>query len=115
MVNVFRLKNFMLGHMINMGKHASHENPPDLPYFGKQKQNIPNEKPTPSKVKCLPAEEPDVIALSPATLSPGKRIQYRSQCMEQLSKWHSLLESGVVSQQQYSILQASILDDITKL
>lgn len=85
-------------HMIHMGKHTSYESPPDLPYFGKHKQ------------QNVLSETPAVVALS-----PGKRIHYRTECMDQLSKWHSLLEKGVVSEEQYSLLQASIMEDITKM
>ena len=37
-----------------------------------------------------------------STKSPGKRIQYRSECMDQLDKWHLLLSRGVITQEQYS-------------
>ena len=72
-----------------MKKHDSLDNPPDKPLF-KKKQ----------------AES--------STKSPGKRIQYRSECIDQLDKWHSLLSRGVIKQ-QYSELQESILSDIKRL
>lgn len=92
-------------HMIHMGKHASYENPPDLPYFGKKRET--------SKPSTKPSTHHEMPAA--ISISPGKRIHYRSECMDQLSKWHSLLERGVISEEKYSSLQASILEDITKL
>ena len=80
-------------HMIHMGKHQSYENPPNLPYFGKQKKAVDPETRTSS--------------ITDNSISPGKQIQYQSECMDQLSKWHSLLERGIISQDQYGALQGS--------
>ena len=46
------------------------------------------------------------------TLSPGKRISYRSECIDQLDKWHALLEKGAISNTQFQELQQTILGDI---
>ena len=48
------------------------------------------------------------------SLSPGKKIQYRSQCIDQLDKWHSLMEHGAISLDQYSEMQSTILGDLKK-
>ena len=45
-------------------------------------------------------------------MSPGKRIKYRSECIDQLDKWHALLEKGVIDQAQFKELQDTILHDI---
>jgi len=34
------------------------------------------------------------------------------QCIDQLSKWHVLLESEAITEAQYNELKATILDDI---
>jgi len=34
------------------------------------------------------------------------------QCIDQLSKWHVLLELGAITEAQYNELKATILDDI---
>ena len=77
-------------HMLNMKKHDSYDAPPKKPFFK-------------SKV---------VVAESSTKLSPGKRITYRSECIDQLDKWHTLLERGTISQEQFEELQATILNDI---
>lgn len=47
-----------------------------------------------------------------SSMSPGKRIQLRSECLDQLTKLHSLLENGGVPAEQYHTLQEAILGDI---
>ena len=77
------------GNMMMMKKHDSYDRPPDKPFFKQQ----------------------------PATAirSLGRRIHYRSECMDQLDKWHSLLQCGVITQEQYTEMQESILSDIKKI
>ena len=79
------------GNMMMMKKHESYDHPPDKPFFKQKKEG------------------------QPGTKSPGKRIHYRSECMDQLDKWHSLLQRGVITQEQYTEMQESILSDIKKL
>ena len=54
----------------------------------------------------------DVSAKS--VMSPTKRVSLRTQCIEQLDKWHRLMESGAISQQQYDELQSKLFDDLKK-
>ena len=82
-------------HMIHLKKHASYDTPPDKPFFRTKRPNSDS-----------------VTAIG---FSPSKRINLRSQCIEQLDKWHSLMEKGAISSQQYEELQATILSDIKKL
>jgi hypothetical protein len=82
------------GHMIQMRKHESYENPPDKPFF--------RSKATSSK------------PITSDSLSPGRRISYRTQCIDQLDKWHLLMERGALSPEQYKDMQQSILADIQK-
>ena len=86
-------------HMIHMGKHASYDNPPDLPYFKKCSK------------KSGSAAQPTVDQ-AVSSLSPAKRVQLRSECIDQLSKLHSLLEKGGMPTEQYNALQEAIFTDI---
>lgn len=76
-------------HMVNTQKHDSLDNPPDKPFFRKKTK--------------------DGVGVS-----PGKRISLRSECINQLDKWHQLKERGVISSDQYEQLQKTILTDIQK-
>ena len=58
-------------HMIDMKKHSSYDTPPHKPFFKRAVSG--------TKELCM---------------SPGKRIKYRSECIDQLDKWHALLEKG---------------------
>ena len=90
-------------HMMHIGKHSSSEEPPNVPYFtrGRTKMSSPqsgDELPTP---------------MSPTSpMSPTKRVSLRSECIEQLNKWHSLLEKGIITQANYDRVQQTILKDI---
>ena len=76
--------------MIQLKNHDSYEVPPSKPFF---------------KTKKAATTPPSV------TLSPGKRISYKMECINQLDKWHSLLEKGVISKTQFDELQGTILND----
>ena len=69
------------GHMIQMRNYESYDNLPDKPFF--------RSKATSSK------------PITSDSLSPGHRISYRSQCINQLDKWHLLMERGAISPEQY--------------
>jgi hypothetical protein len=86
-------------HMINMGKHSSKDDPPDLPFFGKKKKAMESTSVTPST--------------SVHADSPSKWVGVRTQCIDQLTKWHDLLKSGAISPSQYEELKGTILKDMS--
>ena len=88
-------------HTLDMGKHDSCDQPPDLPFF------VGRKKPTTSH-SVVPNE-------SDHPQSPGKRIRYRSECMDQLNKWHTLMEKQIITQEQYQGFIGTILQDIENL
>ena len=47
----------------------------------------------------------------PVNVSLGKRINMRSECIDQLEKWHRLMECGSISNEE---LQETTLKDIKK-
>ena len=72
-------------HTIDMGKHNSYDNPPDLHFLVGKK---------PPKARAMQSTSISATAVvtqgSAATSqpqSPGKRIRYRGECMDQLTKW----------------------------
>lgn len=80
-------------HLIQMKKHSSLETAPDKPFWRNSKKSTKS---------------------SSVAVSPGKRINLRGQCVDQLQKWHSLLESGAISENQYEDFKSTILEDINK-
>jgi len=41
-----------------------------------------------------------------------KKLQMRTELIDQLKKWHSLLQDGGISQVQYNKLQGKIMKDM---
>ena len=68
-------------HLIQMGKHESYDSPPNKPFWKK-----PSGKHSSTSTDLA------------VTVSPGKKVQLRDQLVEQLSKWHDLLEKGGINQ-----------------
>lgn len=98
-------------HLIHVGKHDSHDDPPDLPYFrGTKKRKLQTasegRENSPPSPQAASKSSPSIIT------SPSKRVGLRSQCIEQLVKWHSLLEKGAISQLQYDEMQKAIMEEI---
>uniref|UniRef100_A0A1X7VUW7 Uncharacterized protein n=1 Tax=Amphimedon queenslandica TaxID=400682 RepID=A0A1X7VUW7_AMPQE len=78
-----------------LGKKHNEASPPSKPFFKKAGKK----------------KEPDITSSS---LSLGKRIHYCSECIDQLDKWHSLFEKGVITTAQFAELQSTIMDNIKK-
>ena len=83
-------------HLIQMKKHASYDNPPDMPYFKKALDN-------------------SALVSAEAGISPCKKLNMRTACIEQLDKWHGLLEKGGITQGQYTQLQEKIMSDMLRM
>ena len=89
-------------HVVNLGKHGSLDEPPDLPFLEREKQVL--EKPhLKHRTQWFPQQVPKVQA---------KRFGVRTECIDQLSKWHGLLTKGAISQSQYEELKQTILKDM---
>ena len=105
-------------HMIHMGKHQSFENTPNRAYFGKNPKATHNPLASSEPASAEPAST-EPASTEPASTVPASaplsNIHRRSECIDQLSKCHSLLEKGVISKEQYDILQKRILDDIARM
>ena len=76
-------------NLIQIKKHDLYEAHQNKPFFGKQQ---PESNGTVS--------------------SPGKHIQLRTQCIDQLTKWHKLFEDGVISNENQ--MHRTIVSDIKK-
>ena len=80
-------------HLIQMGKHSSTVHPPDKPFFHKSKKG------TSKSSSSTPHSNP---------------ITLRGDCIDQLMKWHDLLDIGAITQAQYEDTKAKILEDTKK-
>ena len=82
-------------HLVQMKKHDSLEVAPDKPFWRNKKKGISSS--------------------TGAVVSPSKQISLCGQCVEQLQKWHVLLESGGIDKVQYNEFKATIMSDIKVL
>lgn len=78
--------------LIQMKKHDSYDNVPNKPFF-----KTGNGKG------------------SSVGVSPGKRLNMRSECIDQLDKWYRLMEKGAITSDQYQEIQDNIMTDIKKM
>ena len=90
-------------NMVQMQKHTSLEEPPSGRFFKTQSERKGGEE-----------ESTTRSAPDPTALSSAKRVTLRTQCIEQLERWHQLMEKGGISKEQYDELQANILSEIKK-
>ena len=74
-------------HMISVGKHCSFEDPPNLPYFVGKARSHKDDTADPQHALSMSTDKPSSIAVS---LSPGKCVSLRTECIDQLSGINSL-------------------------
>lgn len=93
-------------HCIHMKTHSSYDDPPDKPFFraGSSKHTKSSDK----------QDSPSIAAQASDPISPGKRINLRSKCMDQIEKWHQLFMKGIISEEQYKELVDKVWNDIKK-
>ena len=93
--------------MIRLKKHHSLDEAPDKPYFrGRKRPATENNQ--------SPVSESKKTRVPPA-ISPGRKVNVRSELIDQLEKWHKLLDLGVIAQEEYDELRGKILSDIKTL
>ena len=86
-----------------MGKHGSYDSPPYLPYFRGYKNKTQEPEPDCATKSVDP---------QPTVQSPSKKIMNRTECINQLDKWYTLMERGGINKQQYEELQQKIMKDM---
>ena len=93
-------------HMLHIGTHDSTQDPPDKPFsrFSKLKH--------PDREELVSTPEAKKAAVSH---SPGRRVNMRSELIDQLKKCSELVDSGAISDEIFHDLQTTILSDIKNL
>ena len=97
--------------LVQLGKHASHDKPPDYPFFRtSKKKSIHSAESSPSATATTPTK-----STAPAVgMSPGRRVNLRTECLQQLKQLGELLENGSISPDQHLKLKEAIMSDIYK-
>ena len=75
--------------MIQLGTYVSYDTAPDKLFFKTGKKGA-----------------------SSVRVSPGKRLNMRSECIDQLDKWYRLVEKGAITSAQYTEIKDDIMADI---
>ena len=87
---------------MQMKKHGSLDVPPDKPFWRMKKGKETK-------------RDQGAASIPPSSVSsPGKRIELRGKLVDQLLKWHQLVEKGGITQEQYDQLQLTIMSDVNK-
>ena len=73
-------------HLIQIKKHTSYDVPPNKSFW--------KASPEASTSKSTPGN-------GEVTVSPGKHVNLRGQCVQQLGQFYDLLEKGAISKEQY--------------
>ena len=76
-------------HMFRVGMHDTLEEPPDKPFFHGVGQKRPQE--------ASSTTSPERKKVVSGSLSPGKRVNVRSELIDQLKKCQELVESGAIT------------------
>ena len=99
-------------HMVRLKTHDSLEEPPDKPFFRGRKRPTTTRMETNSPSGKAPESK---RAAHTSAVSPGRKVNIRSELINQLDKWHKLLDSNVITQSEYDELKGKILSDIKEL
>ena len=92
--------------MIYLKTHDSLDNPPDKPFFTGQRKCA-----SPESTQSLVSKKPT----SGGVISPGKRVNIRSELIDQLIKCQDLIDPGVITKEVFDELRLTILADLKKL
>lgn len=76
-------------HMLHIEKHNSYDEPPNVPYFTKSQK---------TPLARADISEESLSTSAPTSSSPSKHVSVRSECIDQLKRWHNLLSEGIISQ-----------------
>ena len=94
----------MWAYLINMGKHASLDEPPDKPFWrGRKRPATEAERQVTTKMRVV------------SSSSPSTKVSMRTQLIDQLEKWKKLHTDGIIDDAEYKELRESILTDIKNL
>ena len=98
--------------LIHIGKQQSYDEPPNYPFFVGQKED--GNKSNITHAHGSDAGTHSTSSVDISVISPGKCINLRTECIQQLQQLGELLEKGNITHEQYEKLQSAILNDIYK-
>lgn len=99
-------------HMYHLQTHDSLDIPPDKPFF---QGNVKKRSSSLTSSGERTPESKRAAVTTRAGVSPGRRVNIRSELIDQLKKCQDLVDTGAISKEIFEDLQHTILDDIKTL
>ena len=94
----------MWAHMIHMKKHTSYDEPPNKRFWKPKSSGT-------GATEAATSGASGVAAFKSVSASPGKRVNLRGQCIDQLLRLQQLLyfDNGGMTQEQYTEMNEGIM------
>ena len=97
----------MWAHLIQMNKHTSYEEPPNKKFW-KTSSSAGSSQGSSSSSGASVGSTKSVLD------SPGKRVNLRGQCIDQLHRLQQLFSDGGITEDQYMEMKESIMKEVKK-
>ena len=107
----------MWAHLIHMKKHTSYDEPPNK-RFWKSKSSATGSTGAATSgatgvTTCASGVSTSSVAASKSvSASPGKRVNLRGQCIDQLLRLQQLFDNGGLTQEQYTEMKEGIMNEM---
>lgn len=103
----------MWAHLIHMNKHTSYDEPPNKRFWK------PKSSSTGATTSGATGETTfgasGMTASKSISASPGKRVNLRGQCIDQLLRLQQLFDNGGLTQEQYTEMKKGIMNEMKML
>ena len=105
--NTFTVEQLNAWAHLHIGKHSSYDSP-NNPNFVSRKSAQTSSSTSVAKSDLAT----NLTKMDPCSHSPGQRVHLRRECIDQLSRWHTLKQSGGITSEEYEELRKNIIGDI---
>ena len=103
----------MWAHLIHMKKHTSYDEPPNKRFWKPKSSGTGATGATTSgATEAATSGASGVAAFKNVSASPGKRVNLRGQCIDQLLRLQQLFDSGGLTQEQYTEMKEGIMNEM---
>ena len=105
----------MWAHLIHMKKHTSYDEPPNKRFWKSKSSATGGTGATTSGatgVTTCASGASGVATAKNVSASPGKRVNLRGQCIDQLLRLQQLFDNGGLTQEQYTEMKEGIMNEM---
>ena len=101
----------MWAHLIHMKKHTSYDEPPNKRFWKSKSSATGSTGATTSGATGVTTCASSMAASKSVSASPGKRVNLRGQCIDQLLRLQQLFDNGGLTQEQYAEMKEGIMNE----